>query len=748
MFLGNLSLSLALISALFSALFFLRGAKGDEKRLDLGRKIYYVFLFFTVLASADLIYLFLTHHFQVKYVHDYSSMTEPFFYLISAFWAGQEGSFLLWLFIGALLGIFVMSGKRKSALYPKDSEISEGYVMFFYLLVQIFLLVLLLKKTPFSLLPDVPSDGKGLNPLLKDFWMVIHPPVIFVGYAALALPFAYALSALAKNQYEGWVRLTLPWAGFSCLSLGAGIFIGAYWAYKVLGWGGYWGWDPVENASLVPWLLSIALIHGLILEKSKGVLRRTNLLLAILPFLLVIYATFLVRSGVLGEFSVHSFADLGISAYLLGFLIFFLLLSFGLYLFRLSQIPRTLVSKNLLTTESSLFLIIIFLSVSALLILLGTSSPLITSIFGKASNVSIPYYVRTQLPLAILVALVLGIVPFLSWRGLSLSEFTKNIQPSLFIALVLTVLAFVFKVRSPIYLICIFVAFLAFVGNSFVLVKRSKGGLKFIGGFLTHVGVGLLLVGIITSSGYNKSQKISLPRNETKEAFGYQFTYLGMDSSSSPASGGISEGKNDVLKIKVQKGNKHFMARPKYYFSEYNKGIMRTPHIKINPLYDLYLTPLEHSQGEDTVENLFQIRKGEALEERGYTIKFVGFDLASHAQEGQASVGAILEVEHNGEKATLTPTMGMGGIEESQIKRMVHLPGGNDHLILEKIDADRKAIELNLVLAEEETSEDLLVLNVSKKPLINLFWLGTVLILLGLIIATYRRTKEIAIHNT
>ena len=224
-----------------------------------------------------------------------------------------------------------MSGRRRSTLYTKESGIREGHIMFFYLLVQIFLLVLLLKKSPFALLPDVPPDGRGLNPLLKDFWMVIHPPVVFVGYAALAVPFAYALAALTANKYEDWVRLTLPWAGFSCLSLGAGIFIGAYWAYKVLGWGGYWGWDPVENASLVPWILSVAMIHGLILERTKRIFRRTNLLLAILCFLLVVYATFLVRSGVLGDFSVHSFADLGITGYLLIFMVFFLFLLWALF---------------------------------------------------------------------------------------------------------------------------------------------------------------------------------------------------------------------------------------------------------------------------------------------------------------------------------------------------------------------------------------------------------------------------------
>jgi cytochrome c-type biogenesis protein CcmF len=734
MLLGNLSLSLALVFALFSATCFLRSARGDEKLLNLGRGAYCAFLFFSVLASAYLMYLFLAHRFEVAYVYGYSSSAEPFFYLVSGFWAGQEGSFLLWLFFGSLLGVLLISGRRKSALRTEESEIREGHVMFFYLLVQIFLLALLLKQSPFSLLPEVPPDGRGLNPLLRDFWMVIHPPVVFVGYAALAIPFAYAMSALTANQYRNWVRLTLPWAGFSCLTLGAGIFIGAYWAYTELGWGGYWGWDPVENASLVPWILSVAMIHGLVLERTRRIFRRTNLLLAILCFLLVIYATFLVRSGVLGDFSVHSFADLGITGYLLIFMIFFLLLSMGLYLARLSGIPRTKTSERILTTEFALFIGIILFSLSALLILLGISSPIISRIFGPASNVSIPYYVRTQLPLAILVCLGLGAVPFLGWKGSGLGEFIKNIRTALVAAIVLTILALVFGVRSSVHLICIFTALLALMSNLIVLVQRSTGRWSLFGGFLTHVGAGMLIVGIVTSSGYDTSEKINLPQGQTEEAFGYQFTYLGLESG--------SRSDRDALKIQVQKGGSSFLAKPKFYYSEYNQGIMRTPHIKINLLYDLYLSPLEHSQGEEADRNLFQITKGETLEREGYEITFMGFDMGSHAEAGQISVGAVLDVEKDGEKATLTPNQVMGGIEEGQIKRMVHLPGGEDHLVLERIDADRKMVALRLILEEEKTSEDLLVLSVEKKPLINLFWLGTVLLMLGLAVATYRRAKE------
>ncbi len=725
MLLGNLSLTLAFVASIFSALLFLAGRKGEQKFLEAGRKTYYVFFFFTFLASVYLLYLFLSHHFEVEYVYAYSSSDLPLFYLISSFWAGQEGTFLLWLLLGAFLGLFIM---KKSGTY-------EGYTMTFFLLIQLFLLTLLLKQSPFSVLSFFPEEGRGLNPLLQDFWMVIHPPVIFLGYAALGVPFSFALGALAKNEYRDWVRFAFPWAGFSCLSLGAGIFIGGYWSYKVLGWGGYWGWDPVENASLVPWLLSIALVHGLLMERTRGSMRRTNFLLAILCFILVLYATFLTRSGVLGDFSVHSFADLGINAYLVLFTIFFILFSLGLFVYRLSHIQHVEASRNLLSSEFAILLAIIFLGVSAVMILLGTSAPIITRLFGQASNVNTTYYVNTQLPLAIILAVILGFVPHLKFRGTSWNGLKKAVLLPLFFALILTILAFVLKVKLAIYLIFMFVSLFAFVGNFFVFTKRANAGLKFLGGYLAHVGLGLMFVGIITSSGYSRSIKINLPQDEPQEAFGYKFTYLGMEQD-------ILTEKN-FLNINVEKGETNFLARPKFYYSEYTQGIMRTPHIMINLLEDIYLAPLEHLDAEEAGKNTFVLGKGEVKTIQGYTIEFLGFDMSTHQMESQISVGATLEVRREGEVDTLTPSISMDQLSQDQTKETVYLPDGKHGLVLEQIDADQKMIKLSVLLPEDEPAKGLLVLEVSKKPLINLLWLGTVLIMLGLAISTYRRAKEL-----
>ncbi len=721
---GNLSLALALAASVFSAILFFAGRNGEEKYLKPGRNIYYIFLTFTTLASFYLLYLFLTYHFEVEYVYAYSSSDLPLFYLISSFWAGQEGTFLVWLFMGACLGLFIM---KRSGEY-------EGYTMVFFLLIQIFLLTLLLKKSPFSVLPHFPEEGRGLNPLLQDFWMVIHPPIVFLGYAALGVPFSFALASLTKNRYHDWMRFAFPWAVFSCLSLGAGILIGGYWSYKVLGWGGYWGWDPVENASLVPWLLSIALVHGLLMERTRGSMRKSNLFLAILCFGLILYATFLTRSGVLGDFSVHSFADLGINAYLILFMIFFAILSLGLLVYRLSNIRQEEAVRSLLSAEFSIFLAIIFLSLSALIVLLGTSAPIITRLLGQASNVNIAYYVNTQLPLAIILAAILGFAPLLKFKGTSWNDLKKRLAFPLIFAFVLTVLAFALKVRSPLYLIFVFFSIFAFASNLFVLAKKAKAGLKFSGGFLAHLGLGLMFLGIITSSGYSRSEKIDLIQDVPEEAFGYNFTYLGMSED-------ISAEKN-YLNIKVEKGKSGFLARPKLYLSDYNQSIMRTPHIKINLLEDIYLAPVEHLSAEEAGKNTVILGKGESKTVWGYEIKFIEFDLSTHQMDMPISVGATLEIKKDNVVDTLTPGLGMDESGGEQKQKMVFLPDGKNSLILEGIDADRKMVELSLLAPGDEPQNDLLVLEVSRKPLINVLWLGTVLIMLGLAISTYRRAKE------
>jgi cytochrome c-type biogenesis protein CcmF len=219
-----------------------------------GRFAFYLSLAMITFASAYLYYLIFNHQFQVKYIYQYSSRDLPFGFLLSSFWAGQEGSFLLWTLFLSWLGV----------VFIKTSNQFENYGMFFMNLVQAFFLLVLIKASPFETHAGgaIPPDGAGLNPLLQNFWMVIHPPILFIGYAAATFPFAIALAALVRNNFTKWVSQALPWVLSVSITLGAGIIIGAFWSYETLGWGGYWGWDPVENSSLIPWLTSLALFHG------------------------------------------------------------------------------------------------------------------------------------------------------------------------------------------------------------------------------------------------------------------------------------------------------------------------------------------------------------------------------------------------------------------------------------------------------------------------------------------------------
>ncbi len=721
---GDLFLLLCLLGAIFSAILFLWSAKGDKKILGWAKIVYYLTFLFSFLATLDLFYLFLTHNFQTAYVFGYSSTDLPFFYLISSFWAGQEGTFLLWLFIGLLLGLF---------LVKKKGDELQGYVLFFYLLVQIFLLVLLLKKSPFELLPDKPLEGRGLNPLLKDPWMVSHPPLVFIGYAGLAIPFAYALAALIKNKYDTWKKSSLPWVGFSALTLGAGIFVGGFWAYKVLGWGGYWGWDPVENTSLIPWITTVALIHGFNLERNKNSLKRTNLFLAIVSFLLVLYGTFLTRSGILADFSVHSFADLGLNQYLVFFMLLFTAFSLGLLVFRFSKLQSAESGKSILSQEFVVLLGIIFLSVSAVLILIGTSAPIITGILGKPSNVSIPYYIRTNLPVAIILGLLLSLSPLLPWKEVSIKELGKRIVLPLIIVMILSITAWVFGVRSLSYFLFIFFSIFVLISNLMIFIKRLKGKLLNTAGYLTHIGIGLMFIGILTSSGYSKSVKLNLLKGETKEAFGYQLTFQGEENS--------SRKNENLLLVQVKKGNDNFIAKPGLYWSEYNQGMMRKPHIKRGWIDDIYFAPMEYKKEELNFSEPFNLSKGEEKEVEGYKIKFLNFDMTPHGQGGEVKVGAILEISYQNQKGTVTPAI----VFEEQNKMTqieANLPDSN-LIYLERVMADQKMVTLSIGKKEEENRGEVLLLEVSKKPLINLLWLGLIVVMAGLFMMTWRRSKEL-----
>ena len=360
-------------------------------------------------ASLSLWILIFENDFSVEYVATYSSTTLPTLYKISAFWAGQQGSFLLWLLIHAITGA-VLTFRRTQAA-------SLGI----YFLLQAVLILLVLAKSPFAENAAQVFEGVGLNPLLQDFWMAIHPPIIFLGYALLAVPFALSLgNLLTEASSRSWLEEARKWTLLAWSFLGAGIFIGGYWAYKVLGWGGYWGWDPVENSSLVPWLLSSVLLHTINLARKKSAVLSVTYIAATFTYALVVYGTFLTRSGILGDFSVHSFAgsSVGTAIALANALI--LIGGLAIIFVKAKELPQGKMYETHGEAAFAVLLGCLLMIFIAAIVWLGMSMPLLSQLFGQAAAVDSDFYIKSTAPIA-LAAAVLIIYTFAKFgRSISL----------------------------------------------------------------------------------------------------------------------------------------------------------------------------------------------------------------------------------------------------------------------------------------------------------------------------------------
>jgi len=648
--------------------------------------------------------------------------------------------------------------------------------MRFYVLVHVVLMVLLLRATPFRLLPVVPADGAGLNPLLQDPWMVIHPPIVFIGYALYAVPFAYAISALARDEYSEWARPALAWMVAAWLFLGAGIIIGAKWAYATLGWGGYWGWDPVENASLVPWLSGAALMHTLIVQRERGKMVRTNIVLAIVSFLLIVYATFLTRSGVLSDFSVHSFASLGLSSYLIAACVLFAALSLYMLVWRW----RSMTSKRgykepydqAVSRDFAFFLTALLFVASAVIVSLGTSAPLLTSISGNPSSVGQAFYNMTNAPLGFLLMLTVAVCPHLAYGASTPAQVGREMLIPAIEAVVLTVVAVLFGATGVWFVLFLFAAFLAFAGNLAVLIKRVRArmSLRVMGGFIAHVGVALILIGVITTSAYNRTETLSLQEGEEHTVFGWKVAYVLRDEFETAGSGRPSVAWN--LEVSKPGSGTAIAARP--YMRPTNQGMLRHPAIVSTFASDLYISPLQEDAPREPswADNAreFRLHKGEQVEVDGLAVKFVGFDMSQHLGENVMAVGATLEVtdiSSGRALGTATPVLGFAAGGQVQTDALIDSDAadavdaadstdsrdaaGSRSVAFRLMSIDAGAglavLRMGRLLPENEvqanrSNQPSVALEISVKPFASLLWVGAVLLLVGTAVAVVRRAQE------
>ncbi|MCS7230044.1 MAG: cytochrome c-type biogenesis CcmF C-terminal domain-containing protein [Candidatus Kryptonium sp.] len=765
---GRILIYIAFATALFAAIGYYLGFRGRRELITKARVSYHISAVTVILASALLLYFILTHQFQYTYIWSYSSTDLSTPLLISTFYAGQEGSILLWTFYTAILGLFLMGYSRRNGYEPE--------VMSVYSLIKAFLLLMLIVKSPFEYVWEtwpkevhegfIPPEGRGLNPLLQNFWMVIHPPIIFIGFAAMAIPYSHAIAALLRREYITWVKPALPWTIFAALTLGAGLAIGGFWAYETLGWGGFWGWDPVENSSLVPWLIAVGTIHTMLVQKRTGAFARWNLGMSILAFILILYSTFLTRSGILGDTSVHSFVDPGMWVYtlLITLIVVFSGIGFGLLFARRKEIPKVKVEADLLSREYNLFLASVILAIIAALVIAGTSSPIITKIFqGKASAVDISYYNKTTLPLGIIMALLIGLAQVMWWRKTKPEALMKTLMFPTAASTIFTSILIIAGVREILMALFVLTSSFAFFVNLRIAYKIARGNPKYIGASLTHVGVGIFFLGVIASTKYDKTQIISLPKDQPVNVFEYKLTYIGNQKI---------DKEKVAYNVKVEKGGDSFIAPLQMYFSEYNQGVMRHPYIFSllnydifsNPKLpafliknmltnDLYLSPmsLEKSTGFNphSTGDLIILSKDQERTIGDYTLKFIRFDMTSDDMAKMMAgedfaIGAVIEVTYGGKKQQVIPKI--------YYRNNVPVPEavkiGDKQLTFVNLNVETGQVAVSLKsnggsLQVKDEPVEVLVIEASVKPFINLVWFGVLVMLAGFIVSMVRRISEV-----
>lgn len=735
--------------------------RGNVAALPYGRFGTRAALAAVLIVVVLLSYLFVSQDYSTKYVYDYSSRELEFPFRVAAMWAGQPGSFVVWALWGLIAAQFLVRRTRHA----------EPYVLSVFMLIQTSLLVFMLIRNPFVPLTDAagmvlsPEDGKGLNPTLHNFWMIIHPPILFVGYALLAVPFAFAIAGLWRRDYDGWARAALPWTLAGWVFLGLALLLGGYWAYETLGWGGYWGWDPVENSALMPWLTVTGLVHVMVLQRTRGGLRRTAFSLAILTYVLVFYATFLTRTGVLSSFSVHSFVEEGLTWIMTSFLIGLAVAGVAVVAWRWRDIPIKPLSEKLLSRESFFVLLVLELLVITTVIGLGTSMPVISAIpgvghelqtfFGSAFELDDgtrynpqaqpftdgrfglieSFYSTTVPPLALILIALMIVGPLLGWRDTNMRNLLRALRWPALAAVLVTCAGLLLGVRDLLPLAYLGLGAFAAGTNILMIVRTLRSGWLRIGGYLAHVGAAVMVAGVIGSTTYaTPEDRIVVPEGQSIRAYGYDFRFNGWAL--------MPDGKG-VLDMTVIRGDETFRAMPQLYFNQRMGATMATPSIKSELLHDLYISPVEYQPPIDS--NNAELGVGDTGEVGPYTITFLGFDTSDAHAGGSADVGAKLQVTYEGETVDVMPRLRLTANADSMAEAIqmlpVTLPGGHEANLL-TFDPNQRRVIIQVEGLNLPVEPAKAVVTVSLKYAIKLVWLGTIIGVLGGLIAIVRRSYE------
>lgn len=788
--LGHSFVILAFVASILSAISYFFASK--EESIEKGwktiaRTAFGVHTFSVLGIIAVMFYLIFNHYFEYLYVWEHSSKTLPLRYILACFWEGQEGSFLLWTFWHVILSFFII---RKSNQW-------EAPVMTVVSLVQLFLTSMLLgiyvldykigsnpfmllrenpemSQMPFVSVPDYLSklDGRGLNPLLQNYWMVIHPPTLFLGFASTLIPFAYAIAGLWKGKFSEWTKPALPWTFFGVMILGTGILMGGAWAYEALSFGGFWAWDPVENASLVPWLTFVGAAHVMLINKKSGHSVITVLILTMITFILILYSTFLTRSGILGDSSVHAFTDLGMSGQLLLYMVFFVVLAVVLLAVNWKKLPRSGQEESSYSREFWMFIGAMVLVVACFQITFSTSIPVINKILGTklAPPVDVlAHYNAWQLPFAVILGLLIAVTQYFKWKTTSPSDFFKKIRLPFAVSLFITALVgWGLKMQQIHYLVLLFASVFAIVANLNYILFVIKGKANHWGASVAHVGFGFILLGVLIStsqsttisknlSGFNlgkdfpNNENIMLLKGDTLPMGGYLVSYKGKEKA------GVNIYYN-IDYYKQQTGGKvtkEFTLRPVIQTNP-RMGNVSEPDTRHYLDKDIYthITYANLDDLEDGHQHEDQYKKpvtktvsiGDTISTSNSLIVVRGINKELSASQlgelanADIAISAVLNIiDINKKEHIAQPIMAIKGNMIYSKEALVEELGLK--LIFEKINPDNG--KLDLVIAEKKSNaKEFIIMKAIVFPYINLLWLGAVLLIIGTLLAIRKRLQQ------
>jgi cytochrome c-type biogenesis protein CcmF len=778
---------------------------------------------------ASLFFIIYNHYFEYHYAWSHSSRSLPAYYMISCFWEGQEGSFLLWIFWHVLLGFFLMrSGKTWEAPTMAVFALVQAFLVSMILGVVIPGLDFKIGSSPFVLLREalpqeaifrtdpnfVPLDGNGLNPLLQNYWMVIHPPTLFLGFAATLIPFAFCIAGLWKRDFSGWIRPALPWALFMVLVLGAGIMMGAVWAYETLNFGGYWNWDPVENAVYIPWLVMVGAIHTMVAHKKNGTALKPAIMLTIASFILILYATFLTRSGILGNASVHSFTDLGLSGQLLVYLLAFVAISVAFVAANWKKIPSTEKEVSTYSREFWIFTGVTIVCLSAFQVLYTTSIPVynkVVELLGFVSNIAPPadqiaHYTKIQLwfGIGIVIATVAG--QYFWWKKPQNFKalFNELTGPFMAAMLISAAVIAVTKIDNLIYIVLLTASVFAVAANGKILWNVVRNNHRLSGGALSHIGVALMLIGILYSAGYSKvvslntsglliSNDETFTKNNNKEnkentllwlneptpMDEYFVTYRGRRIEARDVPGYFrpelvaatdlpyrAVAKADI----VQDGKTYFKkgdtlevsAENSYYEIEYRdkQGRVFTlyPRAQINEKMGNGLLSSPDTR-HDLTRDLY-VYVNSTPDPRAEPTWSKTEELTAHIGD-TLYLNDYVSILENVSRVTQVPDVELGP-NDAAVKARIRILGKSQEYVAEPVfmikdhmvgrvpetvaDLGVKVTFMNVdpqkgtfTFGVNTTQKDYVIVKAMEKPLINLLWLGTLVVLTGVGLAMVRR---------